>query len=99
MILPSVSETLATVCRHPALESAISALRQGTGRERLAGLADTAKALIAGQVAAELRRPTIVLVATAARAESMAASLQFFYTPLPGQQATEVALFPALAAF
>ena len=38
MILSSVSETLASVSRHPALESAIDSLRQGTARERLAGL-------------------------------------------------------------
>jgi transcription-repair coupling factor (superfamily II helicase) len=98
MILPSVSETLASVSRHPALESAISALRQGSARERLAGLTDTAKALIAGQVAAELRRPMIVLVASGAKAEAMAASLQFFYSALAGQEATAVAVLPALDA-
>ena len=80
MILPSVSETLASVCRHPILESAISALQRGPARERLSGLADTAKALIAAQVAAELRRPLVVIVASNARAEVLAASLQFFYS-------------------
>src|SRR5712671_5464429 len=98
MILPSVSETLASVSRHPALESAVSALRQDSARERLAGLTDTAKALIAGQVAAELRRPVIVLVATGAQAEMLAASLQFFYSALAGQEATEVAVLPAVDA-
>ena len=96
MILPSVSETLAAVSRHPALESAIAALRQGGARERLAGLTDTAKAFVAGQVAADLRRPTVVLVASGARAETLVASLQFFYSALAGQQATEVAVLPAL---
>jgi transcription-repair coupling factor (superfamily II helicase) len=96
MILPSVSETLALVSRHPALESAISVLRQGAAQERLAGLTETAKALVAAQVAAELRRPTVVVVASGARAEAMASSLQFFYTALAGQQATEVAVLPAL---
>ena len=95
---PSVSETLASVSRHPALESAISALRQESARERLAGLTDTAKALIAGQVAAELRRPVVVLVASGAQAESLAASLQFFYSALAGQEATEVAVLPAVDA-
>jgi transcription-repair coupling factor (superfamily II helicase) len=98
MILPSVSETLASVSRHPALESAVSALRQESARERIAGLTDTAKALIAGQIAAELRRPVVVLVASGAQAESLAASLQFFYTVLAGQEATEVAVLPALDA-
>src|ERR1019366_7761851 len=96
MILPSVSETLASVSRHPALESAISALRQGAAQERLAGLTETAKALVAAQVAAELRRPAVVVVASGARAEALAASLQFFYTALAGQEATEVAILPAL---
>jgi transcription-repair coupling factor (superfamily II helicase) len=99
MLLPSVSETLASVSRHPALEAAISALRRGIAHERLAGLTDTAKALVAAHVAAELRRPVVVLVTSGAHAESLAASLQFFYAALAGQEATEVAVFPALDAF
>src|SRR6202140_1808912 len=96
MILSSVSETLAPVSRHPALESAIAALRQGTVRERLAGLTDTAKALLAAIVATELRRPMVVLVESGARAEALAASMQFFYAALAGQEATEVTVLPAM---
>jgi len=99
MLLPSVSETLASVSRHPALEAAISALRRGVAHEHLAGLTDTAKALVAAHVAAELRRPVIVLVTSGARAEAVAASLEFFYKALAGQEATEVAVFPALDAY
>jgi transcription-repair coupling factor (superfamily II helicase) len=98
MILPSVSETLAAVSRHPALESVISGLRKDAARELLAGLTDTAKALVIGQVVAELRRPTIVLVASSAQAESLAASLQFFYTAFAGQEATEVGVLPSVDA-
>src|SRR5882762_2796043 len=102
MLLPSVSETLASVSRHPALEAAISALRRGVAQdvahERVAGLTDTAKALVAAQVAAELRRPVVVLVTSGARAETLAASLEFFYKALAGQEATDVAVFPALDA-
>jgi transcription-repair coupling factor (superfamily II helicase) len=98
MILPSVSETLVSVSRHPAVESVIAALHQGVAHERLAGLTDTAKALIAAQVATDLRRPVIVIVATAARAETLQSSLQFFYRALAGQEATEVAYLPALDA-
>jgi transcription-repair coupling factor (superfamily II helicase) len=98
MLLPSVSETLASVSRHPALEAAISALRRGIAHERVAGLTDTAKALVAAHVAAELRRPVVVLVTSGARAETLAASLEFFYKALAGQEATEVAVFPALDA-
>jgi transcription-repair coupling factor (superfamily II helicase) len=99
MLLPSVSETLASVSRHPALEAAISALRRGVAQEHVAGLTDTAKALVAAHVAAELRRPVIVLVTSGARAEALAASLEFFYKALAGQEATEVAVFPALDAY
>src|SRR5713101_8045796 len=104
MLLPSVSETLASVSRHPALEAAISSLRRGVAQnvaqevahEHLAGLTDTAKALVAAHVAAELRRPVVVIVTSGARAEALAASLEFFYKALAGQEATEVAVFPAL---
>src|SRR3984893_9380263 len=98
MLLPSVSETLASVSRHPALEAAISALRRGLADEHVAGLTDTAKALVAAQVAAELRRPVVVLVTSGARAETLAASVEFFYKALAGREATEVAVFPALDA-
>jgi transcription-repair coupling factor (superfamily II helicase) len=96
MILPSVSETLAPVSHLPALESVIATLRQGTGRERLAGLTDTAKGFVAASVAAELRRPTVVLVESGARAESFAASMQFFHNALAGQEATLVSVLPAV---
>jgi transcription-repair coupling factor (superfamily II helicase) len=98
MLLPSVSETLASVSRHPALEAAISALRRGIAHEHVAGLTDTAKALVAAHVAAELRRPVVVIVTSGARAETLAASMQFFYKALAGQEATDVAVFPALDA-
>jgi transcription-repair coupling factor (superfamily II helicase) len=98
MLLPSVSETLASISRHPALEAAISELRRGVAHEHVAGLTDTAKALVAAHVAAELRRPVVVIVTSGARAETLAASMQFFYKALAGQEATEVAVFPALDA-
>jgi transcription-repair coupling factor (superfamily II helicase) len=96
MILSSVSETLAPVSRHPALERAIESLRQGTARERLAGLTPTAKALLAAIVATGLRRPMVVLVESGARAEEFAATMQFFYSALAGQEATEVTVLPAM---
>src|SRR5580692_1606996 len=99
MILSSVSETLASVSQHPALESTIAALRRGVSRERLAGLTDTAKALVAAIVATELRRPVVVVVESGARAENLAASMQFFYTALAGQEATEIGVLPAMDVF
>ena len=38
----------------------------------------------------------VVLVESGARAEAFAASMQFFYTALAGQEATEVAVLPAM---
>src|SRR5260370_20324397 len=99
MLLPSVSETLASVSRHPALEAAISGLRRGVAHEHVAGLTDPAKALVAAHVAGELRRRVVVIVTSGARAEALAASLEFFYKALAGQEATGVAVFPALDAF
>jgi transcription-repair coupling factor (superfamily II helicase) len=99
MILPSVSETVAAVGRHPVVESTISALQRGSMQERLAGLTATAKALLVAQVAAELRRPVVIVVASGARADTLRSSLQFFYTALAGQEASEVACLPALDAF
>jgi transcription-repair coupling factor (superfamily II helicase) len=96
MILSSVSETLASVGRQTALELTISELRQGTPRERLAGLTPTGKALVAAIIATELRRPMVILVESGARAEEFAASMQFFYKALAGQEATEVTVLPAL---
>jgi transcription-repair coupling factor (superfamily II helicase) len=96
MILSSVSETLASVGRQSALESTISELRQGTPLERLAGLTQTGKALIAAIIATELRRPMVILVESGARAEEFAASMHFFYKALAGQEATEVTVLPAL---
>jgi transcription-repair coupling factor (superfamily II helicase) len=99
MILPSVSETLAPVGQNPALEVAIAALRRGGARERLAGLTDTAKALVAAIVAAELRRPVIVVVESGGRAETFAESMQFFFTALAGQEASEIGVLPAMDVF
>ncbi len=99
MILPSVSETLAPVSVHAGLQAALAALRQGTARERIAGLTDTAKALIAAIVVSELRRPMVVLVESGGRAEVFAAAMQFFYSALAGQEATEVAVLPAMDVF
>jgi transcription-repair coupling factor (superfamily II helicase) len=99
MILSSVSEILASVSRHPVTESAISALQSGARRERIAGLRNTAKALIAAQVAAALRRPVVIVAPTAIRAQELQSSVQFFFNALAGQQASEVVLLPALDAF
>ena len=74
----------------------MSRLRQGTPVERIAGLTPTAKALLAAIVATELRRPMVILVESGGQAETFAASMQFFYRALAGQEVTEVVVLPAL---
>ena len=46
MILPLVSELLARIARRPAVEEACEKLRRLGGEVRLAGLTDSAKALL-----------------------------------------------------
>ena len=46
MILPLVSELLARVARRPVVEETFEALRRSGGEVRLAGLTDSAKALL-----------------------------------------------------
>jgi transcription-repair coupling factor (superfamily II helicase) len=95
MILPLVSEILARVGRHPALEQAVDAVRRGALDVRLAGLTDEAKALVAAHLANALARPVILIVESNQRAEALAEPLRFFHGALTGQPATQVAVLPA----
>ena len=94
MILPVVSELLAKSCRHPAVESALDALRRGRVLVSLAGLQDAAKALVTARLAVELRRPLFFLVESNGRAEAMFEPLRFFYTALGGRPA-DVGILPS----
>src|SRR5260370_42331368 len=98
MLLPSVQETLAPVGRHSALESAISALGRSAACERLAGLTETAKGLVAARAAPEQRRPVVVLAGSSARADALASSAQFFYDALAGPGANAGASLPGFNA-
>jgi len=95
MILPLVSELLARVARHPAVEEALDSLRRAGGEVRLAGLTEAAKALIAPVAAAELGRPAILLVESNARAEALAEPLRWFYRAVTGKPGQRVVHFPA----
>ena len=98
MLLPPVAELLAPAGRTPAVESAIAALGRGHAHEIISGLTETAKSLVAAQVAAELRRPLVVIVATTERAERLAAELGFFYSALSGRPGAEIVVLPPLDA-
>jgi transcription-repair coupling factor (superfamily II helicase) len=109
MILPLVGELLARVGQHPAVEECLNALRRAapqSGRAepggagagavvRLAGLTDSAKALVAAYLAAELKHPVLYLTDSTPRAEALLGPLQYFFGALGGAAAGQVALLPA----
>src|ERR1041385_1150187 len=94
MLVPAAAETLARLVQHPALDDVLDSLRRGAAEESLAGLTDPAKAYVAAAVAAELRRPVLVLTESGRRAEAMLEPLQFFAGALGA--ASGIALLPAL---
>jgi transcription-repair coupling factor (superfamily II helicase) len=97
MLLPAVSENLARLARHPAMDDALAALRRGSPRELLAGMTDPVKALVTALAAVELHRPVLLLVETDRRAEELLEPLRFFTRALAGPAAHAV-LLPALDA-
>jgi transcription-repair coupling factor (superfamily II helicase) len=99
MILPIVSELLEVIGRHPAVEGAADELLRGAPEAQIFGLADPAKALVAARVAAELKRPVILLTSSNERSETLGAAVNYFFRALggtraPGPEAIQV--LPAL---
>ncbi|MGC1659495.1 MAG: transcription-repair coupling factor [Candidatus Acidiferrales bacterium] len=95
MILPLVSELLARVARRPAIEETLDTLRRSGGDVRLAGLTDSAKALVIPLAFAELSRPTVILVDSNQRAEALLEPLRYFYRAITGKTGRRVAYLPA----
>jgi transcription-repair coupling factor (superfamily II helicase) len=98
MLFPAVTDALARLARHPAMDDALAALRRGSPRHMLAGLSDPVKALVAATVVAELRRPVLLLIESDRRAEELLEPLRFFARAFGGPSAQAV-LLPALDAF
>jgi transcription-repair coupling factor (superfamily II helicase) len=98
MLYPAVTELLARLAHHPAVDDALESLRRGTAEEVITGLTDPAKALVTALVAEGLRRPLLMLVESERRAEEMVEPLRFFSRALGGASAGSVALLPALDA-
>jgi transcription-repair coupling factor (superfamily II helicase) len=94
MILPAVRERLEAVLRHPALESALAALRAQQSVTGISGLQDVAKALVAAYLAHALRRPAFFLTESNRRAEALAETMRFFAAIFP-PTAGGVAVLPA----
>jgi transcription-repair coupling factor (superfamily II helicase) len=95
MILPLVSELLARVARRPVVEETFEALRRSGGEVRLAGLTDSAKALLIPLAFAGLGRPTVLLVETNQRAEALLEPVRYFYRAVTGKPGRRVAHLPA----
>src|SRR5271163_4555053 len=84
MILPAVRERLDAVLRHPAVEGALGALRDGAQHISLSGLHDVTKALLASYATHELRRPAFFVTDSNRRAEALAETVRFFSSVFPG---------------
>jgi transcription-repair coupling factor (superfamily II helicase) len=84
MILPAVRERLDAVLRHPSVEGALGALRDGAPHISLSGLHDVAKALVAAYLTHELRRPAFFITDSNRRAEALAETVRFFSNVFPG---------------
>ena len=95
MILPLVSELLARVARRPVVEETFEALRRSGGEVRLAGLTDSAKALLIPLAFAALGRPTVLLVETNQRAEALLEPVRYFYRAVTGKPGRRVAHLPS----
>ena len=95
MILSLVSELLSRVARRPELEETLEALRRSSGEVRLAGLTDPAKAFVAAVAAAQLGRPTILIVESNQRAEMLLEPVRWFYRAITRKPGRRVAHLPA----
>jgi transcription-repair coupling factor (superfamily II helicase) len=95
MLSPAVTERLARVARHPAVDESLVRLRRGSMQEAIAGLTNPCKGLLVAIAASELRRPILWLVDTERRAEELLEPLRFFGRALGGAAAS-AALLPAL---
>ena len=81
MLFPAVTENLARLARHPAMDDALDALRRGAPARLLAGMTDPVKALIAALASAELRRPVLLVVENDRRAEELLEPCAFSRAP------------------
>jgi transcription-repair coupling factor (superfamily II helicase) len=95
MILPLVSDLLTRIGRRPAIEEAFETLRRDGNEVRLAGLTDSAKALLIPMAAIALGRPSIVLVESNQRAEALLEPVRWFYRVLASKPGHRVEHLPA----
>ncbi len=95
MILSGVSESLSRIGRLKAIEETLDAIRRSGREVCLAGLTDSAKALLIPLAFSELGRPLIVLVESNERAEELLPALRWFYRALTGKAGARADALPA----
>jgi transcription-repair coupling factor (superfamily II helicase) len=95
MILSVVSELLERVARLSEMGEVCDRLRRNTGHVQLAGLTDSAKALVAPLIASEMGRPTIVVTESNQHAEALIEPVRWFYRAVTGRTDNRVSLLPA----
>jgi transcription-repair coupling factor (superfamily II helicase) len=95
MILPFVSELLSHIARRPAIRQACDRIRGNTGEVSIAGLTDSAKALVVPLVFREIGRPAIVVVTSNERAEALVEPVRWFYRATSGRPGRRVAHLPS----
>lgn len=98
MILSSVDELLSRVVRHPSVDGALETLRRGGSESRLDGLTEPARAIVAAQCAVAMRRPTIIVVESSARAEAMLEPLRYFLSAASASDGALAVFLPSLDA-
>ena len=96
MIFPIVSELLGVIGRHPAVESALDALRRGVPESRIGGLADAAKALVSAHAVAALKRPVVLITSTNERADRLGEAARYFLEALGHKPPEATQVLPAL---
>jgi len=95
MILPLVSELFMRIARRPSVGEACDLLRRNSGEVQLAGLTDTAKALLVPLIFAELTRPIILIVESNQHAEALLEPMRWFYSAVTGKPGRRIAWLPA----
>ncbi len=95
MILPFVRELLADAEKSPAFQRAASPLKAGAGRQSVAGLTPTAKALYLPQLQRAAGKPLVVVVATNRAAEELLPVVQALAELSGAADPAGVFVFPA----
>jgi transcription-repair coupling factor (superfamily II helicase) len=98
MALSTLDDLFARVTRLPAVDAAVESLRRGARESALDGFTPEGRTILAAMAAAALRRPTILVVNSETRAESILEPLRFFFREATGGPSNNVLYLPALTS-